>query len=78
MKQLAWLRHWDILKESISEYQRRGNFIWIFPAKGSNSYHKYFYYQNNMNNLLYKFMFDNDLIQDECFPGNDEVTASSE
>jgi len=31
-----------------------------------------------MNNLLYKFMFENDLIQDECFPGNDEVTAPSE
>jgi hypothetical protein len=36
------IRNRDILKEVTSEYERRGNFVRILPAKGSDIYDKYF------------------------------------
>lgn len=37
---MIWNR--DILKELTSEYERRGNFVRILPAKGCDVYEKYF------------------------------------
>jgi hypothetical protein len=35
-------RHRDWIRESLIEYTRRGNFIRIFPAPGSECYDKFF------------------------------------
>lgn len=41
-KKLSMLKHKEILRETLVEYSRRGNFIRIYPAKGSDCYDPYF------------------------------------
>ena len=41
-KKLCGLRFKEVLRETLSEYQRRGNFVRIYPAKGSDVYDIYF------------------------------------
>ena len=42
LKRFSTLKHKDLLKESLMEYTRRGNFIRIYPAKGTDCYDPYF------------------------------------
>ena len=42
IKQLANLKNRDILRESVSEIKRQGNWDCIYPAKGAEVYDKYF------------------------------------
>ena len=42
LKKLARVKNREILKETIQEYERKGNFIRILPAQGSDQYEKYF------------------------------------
>jgi len=42
LKRLAQIKNREILKEIAQEYERRGNFVRILPAKGSDTYEKYF------------------------------------
>jgi hypothetical protein len=42
IKQLANLKNRDILRESVSEIKRQGNWVCIYPAKGAEVYDKYF------------------------------------
>jgi hypothetical protein len=42
LKRLSQLKNKDILKETLTEYSRRGNFIRIYPAKGTECYDVYF------------------------------------
>ncbi len=38
LKKVAILKNRDIIAETISEFNRKGNYIRIFPAKNSNMY----------------------------------------
>ena len=38
MRKGAAMRHRDIIRETCNEYQKRGNFIRIYPAKNSEIY----------------------------------------
>mmetsp|Transcript_26766 Transcript_26766/g.26676 ORF Transcript_26766/g.26676 Transcript_26766/m.26676 type:complete len:203 (-) Transcript_26766:161-769(-) len=62
MKKMARLKNRDLIKETITEYERRGNFVRIFPAPGCNEYEKYFQYQKTINRYIYKVLFDGGLI----------------
>jgi hypothetical protein len=42
LKRLSQLKNKEILKETLTEYSRRGNFIRIYPAKGTECYDVYF------------------------------------
>lgn len=55
---LASYKKRDILKETLSEYQRKGDFERIFPASGTDKYFKFFHSQNNSNKLIYDFIYD--------------------
>eukprot|EP00347_Sterkiella_histriomuscorum_P021171 403334979 len=46
VKRLAGIKHKEILRETIAEYQRKGNFVRIFPSNGCNSYDQYFQQQS--------------------------------
>ena len=62
MLKFAKLRHRDLIKEIVYEYERRGNFVRIFPSPGSNEYEKYFQYQKTINKYLYKVLLGGELI----------------
>ena len=38
MKKASGLRYKEYIKDTVAEYQRRGNFIRIYPAKNSDIY----------------------------------------
>lgn len=42
LRKLCTVKHKEILRESLAEYTRKGNFIRIYPAKGSENYDVYF------------------------------------
>ena len=55
------LKHRDLIKEIVYEYERKGNFVRIYPAPGWDEYEKYFQYQKTINRYIYKVLFEGDL-----------------
>lgn len=62
MKHLVPLKYKEILRECIDEYNRRGNFVRIYPSKGSDSYDKFFKGSRPYNQYLYKCLFSEEII----------------
>ena len=65
MFKMARLKNKELIKETIYEYERRGNYVRIFPAPGCNEYEKYFQYQKTINRYLHKVLFSEDLISNQ-------------
>jgi hypothetical protein len=63
MKKGVSLRHRDLIRETCLEYQKRGNFIRIFPAKNSDIYDQYFSAPRPFNRIVYKAIFTDDVIR---------------
>ena len=57
MLKLASYKKREVLKDTLSEYKRRGNFERIFPAKHTDVYDKYFFHKNNLNKFIYEFIY---------------------
>lgn len=51
-----------MIKETIEEDNRKGNFVWIFPSKNSDIYDQIFATSKPSNKLLYKYLFTNELL----------------
>lgn len=64
----------DILKETLQENARRGNFIRIYPSKTSDVYDKYMSVIKPVNCILHKLLFSDELVP---FPANYVQTAPS-
>jgi len=62
IKKLVPLKYKETLRDWIAEYGRRGNFIRIYPSKGSNRYDKFFKNYRPFNNFLYKCLYTEDII----------------
>ena len=62
MKKLGRLRVRDVIKEITSEYERRRNYVRIFPARGADQYIKYFQHQKNIQKYIYKILFGDEII----------------
>ena len=63
MRKIASLKQKEILFETMSEYARKGNFVRIYPAKGSDLYDCFFQQNRPLNRFIYKCLFT-----DELFP----------
>ncbi len=62
MKRAANCRYREYIRETLAEYQRRGNYIRIYPAKGSDMYDYLFGGPRPYNKAVYNVLFT-DLIQ---------------
>jgi hypothetical protein len=62
MIRAAKLKNRDLIKEIVSEYERKGDFVRIFPAPGCNEYEKYFQHQKTINKYINKVLYGGDLI----------------
>lgn len=59
------LKFRDILYETVLEYNRSGEFVRIFPCKGSKAYEKYFsgvFGTRMLNRLVHKALFTNEVM----------------
>jgi len=52
----------DILYETLEENSWRGNYVRIYPAKGSEIYDKYFTGPRPYNKFLYKCLYTDEII----------------
>ena len=51
------------LRESLAEYERRGNFVRIYPAPGTDMYDCFFAHPRPFNRFLYKVLYSDEIIQ---------------
>lgn len=59
------LKFRDVLHETVQEYNRSGEFIRIFPCKGSKPYEKFFsgvFGTRMLNRILHKVLFTNEFL----------------
>jgi len=63
LKKAAGLRYKEYIRESVAEFQRRGHFIRIYPAKNSDIYDQYFMSPRPYNKVLYKVLFTDEILR---------------
>ena len=62
IKKLIPLKFKETLKNTLEENSRRGNFIRIYPAKGTDIYDKYFKSIRPYNVFVYKCLYTDEII----------------
>ena len=57
MKRASMLKFRDIIHETVSEFQRKSNFVRIYPSKNCKMYDKFFSGARPLNKIIYKVLF---------------------
>ena len=60
-----FLKFRDILQETVHEYNRSGEFVRIFPCKGSKQYERFFsgvFGTRMLNRLIHKSLFTSEIL----------------
>lgn len=63
MKKFYQLKHKDIIKETLGEYSRRGNFVRIYPSQESNVYDQYFHHSKGINRYVWKCLYGDNILE---------------
>lgn len=63
MKRACNLKYREYIRETLAEYQRRGNFVRIYPAKGSDMYDNLFLGPRPFNKAVYKALFTDEILK---------------
>ena len=63
MKKAASIKYREYIRETVAEYQRRGHYIRIYPAKGSDIYDPYFLGPRPYNKAVYKALFGDEILK---------------
>lgn len=77
LTQACFLKYRDIVHETVSEYQRKAEFVRIYPAKNSKIYDKYFT-RNHLNKLIYKTLFTQDLLPNGLTTANVGIAQTTQ
>jgi hypothetical protein len=63
MKKALNCKYREYVRETAAEYQRRGNFIRIYPAKNSDIYDQFFSGPRPYNKAVYKALFTDEVLK---------------
>ena len=63
MRKAAAIKYREYIRETLSEFQRKGNFIRIYPAKGSDIYDCFFNGTRPYNKILYKALYTDEVLR---------------
>lgn len=63
MRTACMLKNREIIYEALSEYQRKGNFVRIYPSRQSNIYDQFFQGNRPLNKLLHKVLFSDRILK---------------
>lgn len=63
MKKACSIRYREYIRETLAEYSRKGNFIRIFPAKGSDIYECFFTGARPYNKIVYKALYTEEIMR---------------
>lgn len=57
LKKMAKTKYKELLRETVAEYNRKGRFLRIYPAYGSDIYDKYFETPRPFNRYIYRTLY---------------------
>lgn len=63
MKKALNAKYREYVREACAEYQRRGNYIRIYPAKNSDIYDQFFSGPRPYNRALYRALFTDEILK---------------
>ena len=63
LKKAANLKYKDYIRETLLENQRRGYFIRIYPARGSEMYDPFFTHPRPYNKVVYKVLYSDEVMK---------------
>ena len=61
MRQASFIKFRDIILETVQEYNRKSEFVRIYPAKNSKIYDKFFN-RSSLNKIMYKVLFTSEFL----------------
>ena len=70
LKKLSTVKHKDILRETLLEILRKGNYVCIYPARGSEIYDQYFAQVRPLNRFLNKVLFQDETLEKIAVPAS--------
>ncbi len=59
----AAIKHKLFIKETLEEFSRMGEFVRIYPARGTDNFDRYFSSNRFFNKLVYKAIYTNDVLK---------------
>jgi hypothetical protein len=65
IKRICMIKYRDIIHETVQEYNRKGEFVRIFPSRGSKQYEKYFsglFGTKMLNRIVHKILYSNEIL----------------
>ena len=68
LKKLSIVKNKKILRESLLEIQRKGNYVCIYPARGSEYYDRFFTQQRPLNIFIQKILLQNKTLEEIKVP----------
>ena len=63
MKKAANVKYKEYIRETVIENTRRGNFIRIYPARGSEMYDPFFQSPRPYNKVVYKVLYSDEIMK---------------
>ena len=76
LKKLATIKHKEVLRETLLELLRKGSYVCIYPARGSEVYDQYFAQQRPLNRFLNRVIFQNETLENIRVPVSKKVEES--
>jgi len=65
----ASMKFKEIIRETLGEASRLGNFIRIYPSKTSHKYDRFFASPRPYNKFIYKVLYSQDVLDKQYMPG---------
>lgn len=62
LKRATIFKYKEIIAETLAENSRKGNFVRIYPARGSDSYDQYFHSPRPLNKLVYRVLYGEEIL----------------
>ena len=56
---MARTKYKELLRETVAEYNRKGNYVRVYPASGADIYDKYFAEPRPFNRYINQMLFKN-------------------
>lgn len=77
MKKASTFRFKEYIRETCAENIRKGNFIRIYPSKGSDMYDSLFLGPRPYNKVVYKALYSEEVIRFNLNPQGNQIAPDS-
>mmetsp|Transcript_8125 Transcript_8125/g.7710 ORF Transcript_8125/g.7710 Transcript_8125/m.7710 type:complete len:92 (+) Transcript_8125:115-390(+) len=72
------MKNKDIVKQTLEEVNRSGEFIRLYPSKNSDKYNKYFSSKRSQNIFIYKILYTEDVLPLEAETYHEDLPLTPE